>query len=288
MNIPKKNSFPRALQDLNQWVCWKLALQKNGKSKKIPFNPHTGRPASVTDHNTWGSFPDANKGCKKFKLNGVGFVFTADDPFVGVDLDGCRNPETGQIKIWAEKIIKSLDSYTEVSPSGTGVKIFIIGTIPSSLKTERVEVYAEKRFFTVTGQHIAGTQHEITEPDPVIIELIFEKYKRLKETRLSKGRHGKGHPSKSKIGLTVSTDHSTANFSRLFEGDWSRFPSRSEADLALCHRLARLTKCSATRTDSLFRQSGLYRDKWDRQYSDGSTYGQRTIRRAIALVKSNK
>jgi primase-polymerase (primpol)-like protein len=58
---------------------------------------------------------------------GVGFVFSSDDPYVGIDLDGCRNPQTGYIEPWALEIVRRLNSYTEISRSGTGLHIIAKG-----------------------------------------------------------------------------------------------------------------------------------------------------------------
>jgi hypothetical protein len=99
----------------------------------------------------------------RYSLAGVGFVFDADDPFAGVDLDDCRDPVTGKIAEWAQDIIAKLNCYSEVSPSQTGVKIFIRAKLPANAKhntpyqTGSVEVYGSARFFTVTGQHVPGT-----------------------------------------------------------------------------------------------------------------------------------
>jgi hypothetical protein len=95
------------------------------------------------------------------RANRVGFVFTKDDPFAGVD--NCRNPDTGRIDPWAQDIIGTLHSYSEISPSGTGVNIFLRGKPPANAKhkvnhqTGSVEVYDSGRYFTVPGQHVAGT-----------------------------------------------------------------------------------------------------------------------------------
>ena len=72
-------------------------------------------------------------------------------------------------------------------------------------------------------------------------------------------------------------------FARLWEGDFSDYDSHSEADLALCNFLAFWTGGDAARMDRLFRQSGLFRSKWDeKHYASGQTYGQGTIERALA------
>jgi hypothetical protein len=123
--------------------------------------------ASSTDPNTWSDYTTALAAVKRYGLAGVGFVFTSDDRYAGIDLDDCRTPETGEIAEWAQGIIAAIDSYTEVSPSKTGVKIFLRGKLPEGAKhntpyqTGSVEMYSQGRFFTFTGLHLAGTPETV-------------------------------------------------------------------------------------------------------------------------------
>jgi primase-polymerase (primpol)-like protein len=79
-----------------------------------------------------------------------------------VDLDDCRDPETGTGANWATAIIDQLDSYTEVSPSGTGYHVLIDGELPDGRNRKGdVELYESARFFTVTGEHVSGTPDQI-------------------------------------------------------------------------------------------------------------------------------
>jgi primase-polymerase (primpol)-like protein len=159
--------IPLELRDRPQWVCWawnRRIDEKTDKGRwtKVPINPLTGKQASVTDPTTWGSFKDAYKRHRAGKTDGVGFVFTEADPFCGVDLDGCRDPETGQIDSWAQELIDDLDSYTEVSPTGTGLKIFVKATKPgakckAAFGTGEVEIHDHARYFTVTGHSFDAT-----------------------------------------------------------------------------------------------------------------------------------
>jgi primase-polymerase (primpol)-like protein len=89
----------------------------------------------------------------------VGYVFSADDPFTGIDLDGCLNPQTGELASWAQDIVQRMATYAEVSPSGTGVKLWVRARMSGSRHKKRLseaaalEVYDQGRFFTVTGRH---------------------------------------------------------------------------------------------------------------------------------------
>lgn len=156
------SALPQELRERSQWLLHdrkKRPLQSNGK------------PASTINSGTWTTFENALAACraKPKRFAGIGFVFTEDDPYIGVDLDDCRHPETGLIEPWAMEIIDSLASYSEVSPSGTGVKIWAKGELPGDGSGRRdtfhsgtVEMYQHGRYFCVTGESV----NSITEVRP--------------------------------------------------------------------------------------------------------------------------
>jgi hypothetical protein len=147
--------------DLRQWLCWRQE-ERMGKLTKIPYSPVTGDRASSTNPETWTCYQEALRACKEQGYGGIGFVFTPEDNLCGVDLDGCLNPETGEVEGWAQEIIDELDSYTEISPSGTGVHILVIGELPEGRNRKgRFETYDRGRYFTVTGKHLSGTPQSI-------------------------------------------------------------------------------------------------------------------------------
>ena len=115
-------NFPAEITPRNQWVGWRYQ-ERDGVRTKVPINARTGKNADATNPATSSSFDQAGYAVKEFDLDGVGFVFSEQDPYSGVDLDNCRNPETGEIEGWAKEFISSLNTYAEVSPSGTGVKL---------------------------------------------------------------------------------------------------------------------------------------------------------------------
>jgi hypothetical protein len=154
---------PDELKALPQWVAWRFA-ERNGKTTKLPMQPrYSGRMARTNDPATWATFDRALRVCEAIPtLDGAGFVFSGDDPYVGTDLDNCRDPETGVVDPWAAAWIRRLGGYAEVSPSGTGVKIIVKGSLPSSVgKTivdgHEVEIYDRGRFFTITGWRLHGS-----------------------------------------------------------------------------------------------------------------------------------
>ncbi len=138
--------LPENLCERDQWVCWKEE-SRDGKPTKIPVIPGSGEFASSTDSETWASFETALEYTDTGNADGVGFVFTDDDPIVGVDLDDCRDPESGDVDDVALDIIERLDSYTEISPSGTGFHVLIEGELSNGRNRRgSIELYDTARF----------------------------------------------------------------------------------------------------------------------------------------------
>ena len=149
------------LRDLRQWLCWR-SEDRDGKPTKVPYSPATGKKADRTVPETWTGYQEAVKACNEKGYGGIGFVFTSEDDLCGVDLDKCLDPETGEIEPWAWAIIEELNSYTEISPSGTGVHILVRAALPKGRnRNGRFEAYDRSRYFTVTGKHLVGTPQTI-------------------------------------------------------------------------------------------------------------------------------
>jgi len=176
---PVLDNIPLELTSWKQWVVWKAEFRDNGKINKIPVNPTTGKNASSNKPESWRTYDDAVN-CfitNQFDdIAGIGFVFTNDDPFCGIDLDGCYDPETGKMEDWASEVLKDLNSYCEISPSKTGVKIFTKGSLPGPGKnTGNIEMYDTGRYFTVTGEMLKGFPSTINDSNGEVVSL----YKRL-------------------------------------------------------------------------------------------------------------
>src|SRR5918994_3412468 len=153
---PSVEGMPERLTERPQWVCWRLE-ERQGEPTKVPYTPgrEPERRASPTDLMTWRTFEEAVEAYESGGpgYEGIGFVFCSADPFVGIDLDDCRDPETGEIASWARDIIDSVaDSHVEASPSGTGVHIIVEGSMKDCVKMKKVEIYGQDRFFTMTGR----------------------------------------------------------------------------------------------------------------------------------------
>jgi primase-polymerase (primpol)-like protein len=288
--LPDTATVPAVLRDVDQWVCWRTRDRGDEKPTKVPIDPATGSFASTTDADTWASYETAHTAARQRGAAGLGFVFTADDAFVGVDLDHCRDPESGRFEPWAAEVIGQLDSYTEVSPSGTGCHVLCRGTMPTGRnRSGDVEMYTESRFFTVTGDHVAGTPLTVNHRTAVIGAVATE-YLAASETPSETTPDPESVTSSASTDTTLSDEDllerakAAANgekFTRLWNGETSQYKSHSEADMALCCLLAFWSGGDAHRMNRLFCRSGLYRDKWDEtHFADGSTYGERTIQRA--------
>ena len=142
----RAENIPEQLKTRPQWVLWKAV---GDKPDKVPYSARTGRKASSTDLLTWATFREALEAYDDGLYDGVGFVFSSADPFTGIDIDRCVDAD-GEIAPWALEMVRYLDSYTELSATGTGLHIIVCGEVPNRRKGN-LEVYSSKRFFTVTG-----------------------------------------------------------------------------------------------------------------------------------------
>src|SRR5215213_8291459 len=128
---PSIENIPERLAERPQWVCWRLE-ERDGKNTKVPYEPGTLRRASTTDLMGWRTFSEALAAYEAGEppYDGIGFCFCSADPFTGIDLDGCRDRETGAVEGWAQELISSVrEGYIEISPSGTGIHVIVEGTV---------------------------------------------------------------------------------------------------------------------------------------------------------------
>jgi putative DNA primase/helicase len=187
------------------------------------------------------------------------------------------------IEPWAWGIVKLADTYTEISPSGEGLRIIGRAKLPGNgqNKDDR-EIYDHKRYLTITGHHLEGTPATI-EDRQAEFEAIYDLIAGIPEPK-QKAPAPAAPPNLDDAEL-IRRAKAASNgtvFERLWNGDTSGHPSPSEADLALCNHLAFWTGNDPTAIDRLFRQSGLFREKWDVvHHSGGQTYGEGTVEKAI-------
>ncbi len=289
------NNIPAELTQLAQWVVWRYTWShKKRKWDKPPTNVRTCKLAASDDPSTWTSFERAHTRYTRqgSAWSGIGFVFAPRDGYCGFDLDDCRDPLTGTISAWAVEFVATIGSYSEVSPSGTGIKGICRAVLPEGkgrkLKLpggQVVELYDRGRYFTVTGQRLAAAPGTIEDAQAAVDDLLA-RYG-VTETRNAKPPVAARATRPSCRTITLADQEviaiaeqaaNGAKFRRLWAGDTSGHNGdHSVADLALVSILAFYVQGDAGRIDTLFRQSGLYRPKWDRQdYRDG------TIRKAVS------
>ena len=296
------DNIPLELRQLGQWVPWRYEYCPD-KNKKKPWtkplfqvNGHSGKS---TDPKTWTTFRTVLSHLDRF--DGIGFVVSADDPYTVIDLDNCRDPLDGSIEPWARDIIDRMDSYTEMSLSGTGIHFIAKGKLPSSgRKKGDFEIYDDARYLTITGHHLEGNPTGIHKRQAEI-EAIHREWFGQKEDRTNAAPEDRGTDpapaTDSMVDINVTAPGDTwpddyiiaqasqakkgEKFSALWAGDWSSYLSQSEADQALPNILSFCTDRDPVRVKQLFRKPELYRAKWDEpHYSDGRTYGQGTIEKA--------
>lgn len=289
------DSLPEEIRSAPRWVCWRGESRggKGGVTKR-PLRPQEEEaPAACNDPSTWGTLEAA---VRSAQANAWGIGFMLGDGFVGVDLDHCVDPNTGEPQPWAAKIVRDLDSYTEFSPSGTGLHILLAGRIPEEAGDRRrkgpVEVYDGGRYFTVTGRAYGPHRPLLRPVGLALVELVQS----LGEPQDGPSTAPQERPSapsaSSSVGKAALTDGDeellfqlkTGNprAYRLYAQGWEGmdFASQSEADLSLCNSLVNAGADDPAQVDRIFRTSRLMRGKWD-QKRGAQTYGQNTVARAF-------
>jgi putative DNA primase/helicase len=306
-----------ALEELKakkQWVVWCLepAQEKDDRLTKVPYQARNGCKAASTHQEHWCSYDEAVKASRQKHnasgkpYNGIGFVF--NDDFTGIDLDHCINPD-GSIDAWAQEIIDRIQSYAEYSQSKTGIHLLVRGLLPEVADEKTgafkrpgtkkglagkphekaaIEMYCEGRFFVMTGNHFEGTPPTIEERQEQLLALHSEIVPQKQEPRKEKAP-----PSSNSIPTDLSerelleriqASKAGPKFSALWQGDTGAYgDDDSRADLALCTMLAWWTGGDTDRIDRLFRQSALYREKWDSKRGS-TTYGALTIEKALSCI----
>jgi len=287
-------NIPTQLQARAQWVVWRYVWHAGKWTKP----PHTaaGELASSTDSATWASFETALAAYRAGSFDGIGYVHRPEDNLIGGDADECRDPATGELSGADQSALLELDTYTEVSPSGTGLRAFAFGKKPGRKCVKGTfELYdgitakgkPGGRFLTVTGHRLPDSPATINERQEAI-ERIYHRYwpNRIGSQTEPKLAHSNGKPERNghcPLPLTDDErkrwrcigDDKHAKIRALWGGDTSMHGGDdSRADLSLCAYLARLTNGNANRIEQLMGESALgKRDKW----TDREDYRQRTI-----------
>ncbi|MFL5762232.1 MAG: hypothetical protein ACJ789_21235 [Thermomicrobiales bacterium] len=280
---PNPAGIPAELRERRQWVGFRLELvtQRDGRQKwtKVPYNARTGAKASTIDPATWSSLAELLANMERFGFDGIGYVFSADDPYCGVDFDGCVG-EAGLINEHVQAELGDLATYTEWSCSKTGIHAIAAAAISRAGKKPHIEMYNQGRFFVVTGHRLDGTPATIAARQAVIDALHLRHFGPEPSKPPEPNSHHRHDELPDGEIIRLATEAANGDkFRRLFfNGDTSGYPSQSEADAALCLMFAFWTARNSAQMDRCFRRSALMRDKWDtKHYGDGRTYGAATI-----------
>lgn len=171
MTVESYQNIPQEMRPYVQWIVWKYEQRQGEKPTKVPYSPTTGRKASTTDATTWGTFEQAVAVARNGHFDGLGFVFTEQDPFVGIDLDASADKPPSDLQ---QFIFNKLNSYAEKSPGGYGAHIIAIGKVPAGRNDQSigVEVYGKERFFTMTGTRLNG--QDVQDRASMVLELWNE------------------------------------------------------------------------------------------------------------------
>ncbi len=184
----KVECIPEALISCNRWINWRWKQNSKGRWTKVPTHPIGGYDIDGNSLSNWRTFSSAADVAEAKGL-GFGIAFN-NDGLIAADVDKCRNPDTGEISPWAIPVIQSLNSYTEVTPTRTGLRIVFYGKLPE-LATKKfdmpdggeIEFFNKVKFCTVTGQHVPGTPNSVQDRQDALDKVYSELTSARAETK---------------------------------------------------------------------------------------------------------
>jgi hypothetical protein len=280
---PNPSRIPAELRERRQWVVWRYE-ERDGKRTKVPYNADGASVrASATDPETWESYGCAVTAARHDEgVDGIGFVFSEHDPFTGIDLDACFD-ENGELHPDAARIVDSLGSYTERSPSRTGLHIIVRADLNGHPRNRTgdvpwgggIEIYSHGRYFTMTGNRLDDTPDTVEGRQPQFDRVLAE-FLPAQQRAAKPASAGTSTRTDSEVLARAFAAKNGPKVMALYRGDRAGYGSESEADQALVSTLAFWTGPDPGQLDRLFRGSKLMRDKWERQ-----DYRDRTIGKAL-------
>ncbi|MCS9997135.1 hypothetical protein EFL81_09960 [Weissella confusa] len=286
--------IPTELKSAEQWGLFKKVWNEDTERyTKIPISALTGRKASSTDERTWTDFNEALLNMDMFGADGLAFFFKA--PFFGIDMDHyadeIKRHKDGDYEVNPiTAVLESTKSYAEISVSGEGMHVIAKGSIPGDKSRHKqedgkvVEMYDHGRFFALTGNTFGEHASEVAEVDKEVLNHLYQHFIQpdKNETGTVTNIHVESNDlTKEEVISAALASANGAVFKKLYDGEWEGdYASHSEADIAFANMLAFWTAHDRFMMDDIFRDSGLYRDKWDEKHG-ATTYGEGTINRAI-------
>ncbi|WP_431029653.1 DUF927 domain-containing protein [Lysinibacillus sp. LZ02] len=277
-------NIPDELKQLKQWVIWKAEWNEERQVfEKIPYRSNGRYKADSTKPKSWGTFETIYEAYDNGIGEGIGFVLSDTDPYACIDIDGLESVEA--LPELAQEIVNT--SYAELSPSGKGVHVWIRFTHNREKYKNKntqlgYEIYSDKRFITFTGEALNDLPINKGAEIDSFIEKVFKREKvESRQPKQNENDTRKAMLSEAEIIKIAENSKTGARFKSFMYGGWEiTYPSQSEADMAFCNDLAFWTNCDYYMMDSIFRQSSLMRDKWDRE-QNSTTYGDETLQKAI-------
>ncbi|MCK5611127.1 hypothetical protein KAR91_55150, partial [Candidatus Pacearchaeota archaeon] len=280
-NANKFNNIPAELRELPNFVLWRYELV-DGKSTKVPYNPHNCKKALPNNPATWGSLDQCLSVLSSSGMSGIGFVMTAEVGYTCIDLDDPyelnpdgtpkhSNPEELQAKQIA--IAKAFDSYSEVSPSGKGLHIWIKAILPSGRRGAAIEIYPSGRYMTMTGD--VHNSAPIRDYQDLATQLWQELAPNTPSPNVSYETK-EATETDNEILTKAGDAENGMKFRDLYTGEWQRhgYPSQSEADQALTNIIAFYTQ-DPNQIKRIFRCSALgqRRKAFRDDYFDSPSWG---------------
>ena len=290
-NAEAIRNYPEVLRAL-PFCTWKLEKDSHGRLTKVPYNPRTGFHASVDKPYTFADMEMALKAVENY--SGVGINISGR---VGcIDVDGCVREDGSLTDTTLAVMALFPDAWVEYSPSGTGLHVYFL--IPEGYVYDKEEYYINcnkyglemyiagetSHFLTMTGNVFRTGGMTVTGENLDSFKNTYMKRPALERAEIQVPEGG-SILSDEEVMVKCYRSQGGETFARYYDGDWTKPGdpnwSHSQADLSVCRRLAFFCRGDMEQMDRLFRNSGLYREKWDERRGDG-TYGELTMRKAIA------
>lgn len=260
------DNIPAELKSFPHWIVWRLEKRGEGKPTKVPYQPWPGGKKAASNRSAeWGTFEaacsapltipngvavDPDTPVAETGFSGIGFMFSDESPFSGIDLDdthGDTEAYNRQLKIFRE-----FNSYSELSPSGTGLHIIVKGKVPHGRRRAFIELYPRERFFTMTGNvQLAAPIAERQE----LLQMLFDQ---MGGPAVNYAVSDKPQTMTDEEVIEMAVNAANGGkFSDLLAGNWQgMYPSQSEADIAFVDIIAFYTQ-NVEQIRRMFRNSAL-------------------------------